>query len=272
MKGTTALLASAAILGGCQQSSPGGASGGSSTGQVTTETASVERTKSMRAEKSSRMSVQTTASAVIFQVLATRVPRGIDESMAEEGASALRGPARDRVLMAMAIAARPVMGWPLDPLNNSIAAKRWAATVTAAVEIASIAASSIARAIPADGTDNAKDLTATVLKAFQELPHDELAKMLDSLSEKDVVLDLAETSAVKVGLEDGGSLALASDGATLTRAGAIRFSFSGGVLAGSSYSVALDQSTVAALGRTRAMTSNDEFTGSTTVGATAGVR
>ena len=272
MKSLRLILPVALVLAGCQQSTPGGATGGTAAGQTATDSASLERARSLRAEASTRLTVQTPAAAVIFKLLGSRVPSQIDRLISLQGSTALKGSATDRVSLAMALAARPVLAWPVDPMSHQAEAQRWASTMAAAVEVASIAAANVAARLPSRGADDAAQVERLVLKAFEELPHADLAAMLDDLARAPVVLDLAETGGVRMQTHSGATLVLAADGATVTRSGAIRFAVAQGVLDGSTFSLTLDKSTVASLARSRSLASTDEASRTGRVDANAGIK
>ena len=261
-----------ALISACSQQAPAGAAGGTAAGESAGDSAGLAREKTLRTDQSARAGSTVPAAAVIFQVLHTKLPDGLDAQLARSGTAALRGSADQRVLMAMNLAARPVPGWPVDPLDNDKAARRWAGAIAGSVVIANRAATSIAAELTSTVTADVGELETRVLAAFERLDHQALAKELDEVATGRLVLDLADASSVRLALGDGASLVLDANGATLARAGAVRFSSSAGVLDGTAYQLGQDMTKQAALVRSRTQTSTAEANRATTTSATAGVR
>lgn len=261
-------------LAGCQPSSPGGVSADSTSAETMTGGDAITREKSIRVDKASRSTVISSASSLIFPVLTTdmKLPSGLDSLMSRAGTSAFVGSPADRVLMAMQVATRPVLAWPFDPMADEAKAKRWAAAVAGAVVVSNKAATAIAASLPANDALDPAALETRVRAAFERLSHADLSAELDQVAQEPVVLDLAETGSVRVLLSDGSSLVLDQGGATLARAGAVRFSYAGGILDGTSYQLAQDITQTAGLGKTRTQTTGTEISRGTSTGTTAGVK
>lgn len=260
------------LLSACSQQSPAGAAGGTAAGESAGDSEALSREKSLRTDQSTRAGSTVQAAAVIFDVLHLGLPADLDAQLARRGTGALTGRPDARVQLAMNLAARPVAGWPVDPLDNDKAARRWASAIAASVVVANRAASAIAAELTSAVTPDAAELETRVLAAFDRLDHQALANELDEIAAGRVVLDLAEASSIRMTLGDGASLVLDATGATLARAGAVRFSPTAGVLDGTAYQLGQDMTKQAALVRSRTQTSTAEANRATTTSATAGVR
>ena len=267
------VLTSLVLLSGCSQQSPAGAAGGTAVGESAGDGAQLSREKTLRTDQAARSASTVQAAAVIFHVLHLRLPADLDAQLARRGAAALTGRPDARVQLAMNLAARPVAGWPVDPLDNDKAARRWASAIAASVVVANRAASAIAAELTSAVTPDAGELETRVLAAFDRLDHQALANEIDEIAAGRVVLDLAEASSIRLTLGgDGASLVLDATGATLAWAGAVRFSSTAGVLDGTAYQLTHDMTKQAALVRSRIQTSSGEASRSTTTSAAAGVR
>jgi hypothetical protein len=157
-------------------------------------------------------------------------------------------------------------------LDDEAKAKRWAAVVAGAVVVSNKAATAIAATLPAKDALDPAALENRVRAAFERLSHADLAAELDRIAKEPVVLDLAETGSVRVLLSDGSSMVLDQGGATLAKAGAVRFSYAGGILDGTSYQLAQDITQTAGLGKTRTQTTGSEVSRGTSTSTTAGVK
>lgn len=265
-------VAGLVMLCACSQQSPAGAAGGTAAGESAGDSSGLSREKSLKTDQSARAGSTVPAAAVIFDVLHLKLPADLDAVMARKGTAGIAGRPADRVQLAMNIAARPVAGWPVDPLEHDQAARRWAGAIAASVVVANRAAAAIAAELTSSVTADVGELETRVLAAFERLDHQALAGQLDEVAAGRVVLDLADASAVRLGLRDGASLVLDANGATLARAGAVRFSSAAGLLDGTTYQLAQDMTRQAALVRSRTQTATGEANRSTTTSAAAGVR
>ena len=260
------------MLSACSQQSPAGAAGGTAAGESAGDGVGLSREKTLRTDQSARAGSTVPAAAVIFEVLHTTLPAGIDAQLARSGTAAIKGRPGERVVLAMSLAARPVPGWPVDPLDSHQAARRWAGALAGSVVVANHAATAIAAELTSAVAADVGELETRVRAAFERLDHQALATELDEVAAASVVLDLADAAAVRVTLADGASLVLDANGATLAKAGAVRFSASTGLLEGTAYQLGQDMTRQAALVRSRTQTSTSEANRATTTSATAGVR
>ena len=265
-------VAGLALISACSQQAPAGAAGGTAAGESAGDSSGLSREKTLRTDQSSRAGSTVPAAAVIFDVLHAKLPAGLDAQLARSGTAALHGSADQRVLVAMNLAARPVPGWPVDPLDDDRAARRWAGAIAGSVVVANRAATAIAVELTSAVASDVGELETRVLAAFERLDHQALAKELDEVATGRLVVDLADASSVRLALGDGASLVLDANGATLARAGAVRFSSSAGLLDGTAYQLGQDMTKQAALVRSRTQTSTAEANRSTTTSAAAGVR
>jgi hypothetical protein len=266
------IAAGMVLLSACSQSSPAGAAGGTASGESAGDDSALSREKALRTDQSVRAGSTVPAAAVIFEVLHTKLPPDLDLQLARSGTAALRGKPDERVLLAMNLAARPMSGWAVDPLDDDQAARRWAGALVGSVVVANKAATAIAAELTSAVTADVGELETRVLAAFERLDHQKLAKELDEVAASRVVLDVADASSVRLALGDGASLVLDANGATLAMRGAVRFSSSAGLLDGSSYQLAQDMTRQAAMVRSRTQTSTAGANRSTTTSAAAGVR
>lgn len=260
------------LLCACSQQSPAGAAGGTAAGESAGDGAQLSREKSLRTDQATRAGSTVQAAAVIFDVLHLRLPADLDAQLVRRGAAALAGRPDERVQLAMNLAARPVVAWPVDPMDNDQAARRWAGAIAASVVVANRAATAIAVELTSAVTADPGEMETRVLAAFDRLDHQALANKLDEIAAGRVVIDLAEASSIRLTFGDGASLVLDATGATLARAGAVRFSSTAGVLDGTAYQLSQDMTKQAALVRSRTQTSSGEASRSTTTSAAAGVR
>jgi hypothetical protein len=207
------------ILAGCDKSAPAGVGAGNSATNEATESGSVERVKTQTASNTGAAKEEVSAGVLIFSELAKDLPLNIDQALARMGAKAFSGSDTDQLGQVMALASRPVLAWPVNPMDDEKKARRWAATMAACVSIADKVGASIAGGLPARALADEDKAREYIRTAFEGLDHGALMADLRRRAGEPVTLDLADSSGVRFA-STSGLVALDAEGAKLTKAGA----------------------------------------------------
>lgn len=233
-------IAALCVLGGCDKTTPAGATASTSAGTGTSEASSTERVKTLSTSSTASKQIHLPAAGLIFPALMVDLRADMDAEISRRGPEALMGSEEEQLRQVLALAVRPMMAWPVNPLNNQDGARRWASTVGAAIEVADDAGERIAAELPTRALADADEAKALVRCAFEKLDKGKLLKTFHDQAQKLVVLDLADTSAVRF-TGTGWQVSIDGTGATMTRGGTVRFGGTSAALGGHSYAVALEQ-------------------------------
>lgn len=258
-------------LAGCDKATPAGASVGTNEANETQETSTVERVKSQTASNSGATKVEVPAGVLIFGAVSVELPSGLDRALARKGASAFSGGDAEQLGQVMALASRPVVAWPVNPLDDQAGAKRWGATVAASVVIADKVAGLIAGSLPVRSLADEAQAKDAIKKAFAGLDHAGLMQEVRSKANDSVTLDLADGGAIRL-LAPSGVVSLDGDGVKLSKGGAVSFVSSGGVFGGRSFTVALEKAGSLIMTRQGTTTVGQGLSQSKSTTAEAGVK
>jgi hypothetical protein len=196
--------------------------------------------KTLSTSSTASKQIHLPAAGLIFPALMVDLRADMDAEISRRGPEALMGSEEEQLRQVLALAVRPMMAWPVNPLNNQDGARRWASTVGAAIEVADDAGERIAAELPTRALADADEAKALVRCAFEKLDKGKLLKTFHDQAQKLVVLDLADTSAVRF-TGTGWQVSIDGTGATMTRGGTVRFGGTSAALGGHSYAVALEQ-------------------------------
>ena len=268
MKAVLALTAFVLVLAGCDKTpATGGAGVGLSTGQEEAET--LNREKSQAVTKTDEKQVQVPVAQLIF------IPDGADalgmqRSIARKGAGAIKQDGQwvdvGEVLKA---AVRPVIAWPVSPLDDSKGAKRWASTMAAAVDVADLAAQELAEKIPARFSQ-AEQVEAAMQSGWDNLDRQALSQAFKEASQRPVTLDL--TGGDVRFLSGGKAYTFGPNGGSSSTGGVVQFNPAAGVIGGKTYRIAVGEAAVQQIKRASTQLQSTSAGNSKATNVTTGVK
>ena len=138
-----ALLSAAALLAGCDKT-PATGTAGIGTTTSSDEAASLDREKTQSIVKAEEKSVSVPVAQLLFAP-SDDDSKTAQKRLAKTGSGAMKqGGQGVDMAEVFKTATRPAIAWPVNPLDDPKAAKRWAAAIAASVDTADAAAAQLA--------------------------------------------------------------------------------------------------------------------------------
>lgn len=260
-----------ALLCGCDKGSIGGGSVGSGQSISTTDAQDETRTKTQELSKSARAAVTMPASALIFPELVVKLGDELDQQISINGANAIKGAPLEQLGQIITLATRPMVAWPVDPIDQERKALRWAQVVNAAVVVTDRLSQQLVLQLPARTMVDEADAKRAIRSAFDGLPVAELLREFRALASEAVTLDLADTTAVRF-VSDSGQVSIDGSGATLMKTGVLQFGGVHGAIGGKAYALSLERAGTSTMARQRGMTAGDGSSQDQSTTTNAGVK
>lgn len=241
-----ALLSAAALLSGCDKT-PATGTAGIGTTTTSDEAASIDREKTQSVVRAEEKSVSVPVAQLLF------APNDDDSKAAQKrlaktgaGAITQAGQGVDMAEVFKA-ATRPAIAWPVNPLDDPKAAKRWAAAIAASVDTADAAAAQLAEQLPTRISDAAQ-LESFTQEAWPKLSQAELTGIFDQAQKRPVTLDL--TGGDVRFLSGGKVYTVGPTGGTSAAGGVAQFNAASSTFGAKSYRVAVNETALQQLKRT----------------------